>query len=801
MFTGKKTGSPSKAGKSSLLTLLTRSKYALLAPPILLALIYVVQDVPTLNRYLLEPLENFTLDLRMKGRAKLGGPPTHPDIQIVGINEKDLNFYGRWPWPRTVHARMLLAVQAWVAKRQEQLTQRGASPEVIEQAWPKVVAFDMLFPEEETVEIDQFFGDSATSLEGRVITGAMRDYDEVEGSLEKKRSRKEDYEVEVVTGSGALAKKLNRDNFGYTEPLPRVRGDIGKLLKSRQPILPVSLIAESGYTGFVDTPTDGDGVRRRQPMAVNIGGKVYPSLALQTVMLYWGVTPDKVNVELGKQITLELPDKSTRRIPINNKAQLQLNWRELRSPEEEGQPNRKPKLVLFNYSGFEGALHGTATGEMKKWPDEFDEPSGKILLIGQSAEGLTDLGATPLDPYQALVKTHAMALDNILQEDYLENAPRQWVALVWLLVSWGTLIILRRGSIVLGLIVPPLVAAGTVALAFLVFVERSLAIELFWPVSSFMALHMGSVFLRWKEETDAKQQIRNVFGTYISSKVMDQILQHPDDIKLGGDSKAVAILFSDIRGFTTISESMTEQELVAQLNEYFDRMVYCLNKYEGTLHKYIGDAVMAAWGDVTDHSPERLARDAVRSSLDMIDELETLNTRWVSEGRLPWSIGIGVNYGTVMVGNIGATQRREFTLIGDPVNSASRFEGLTKEFGVRLCVGETVEPLLGSEFITRPLGLIVVKGKTQALRVFEVMADRARGGEDLAALGAWADQYCRAFEFYLKRDFAQAEALFGKCLEERPGDVCAATYHAACAEFQLTPPEEIWNGVTVMKTK
>jgi adenylate cyclase len=322
-------------------------------------------------------------------------------------------------------------------------------------------------------------------------------------------------------------------------------------------------------------------------------------------------------------------------------------------------------------------------------------------------------------------------------------------------------------------------------------------------VLGFGFLHLGSVTLRWKEEFDSKQAVRSVFSTYISEGVMNQLLDSPENIDLGGDSKSVAIVFTDIRGFTPISESMTEQELVAQLNEYFGEMVDRINRHRGTLHKFIGDAIMAVWGDVTELTPQEAVEEATRAGLEMQAALRELNEGWTATGKLPWHMGVGINFGTVMVGSIGAAQRREFTVIGDAVNASSRLEGLTKPYGVDLCVGETVEALLGDDFITRPVGLIVLKGKTATIKVYEVMADRTmpREGVVMEELQAWATDYQKAFDLYIERKFDAAKSLFSQCLERREGDNCSQVYLAECEKFIQSPPDENWNGVTVMETK
>jgi adenylate cyclase len=261
----------------------------------------------------------------------------------------------------------------------------------------------------------------------------------------------------------------------------------------------------------------------------------------------------------------------------------------------------------------------------------------------------------------------------------------------------------------------------------------------------------------------------------------------------------VTTLFSDIRGFTTFSETVGEVELVFQLNEYFEKMVGCVNRYRGTLHKYIGDAVMAAWGDVIPETPAADAARAVRSALAMRAELILLNEGWAAQNRTQFKIGIGLNHGNVLVGNIGAVQRREFTLIGDAVNVASRLEGVTKEYRTDIAIGESLHDLVHDQFLMRTVGLIQVKGKKQGLRVFEVLDDLQ---EPLGLWPAdWVARYEQGIQAYLSRQFAEAYAIFETCLQERPNDFCSQLYLERCSVLFHRPPPEDWDGTHIMETK
>jgi len=289
----------------------------------------------------------------------------------------------------------------------------------------------------------------------------------------------------------------------------------------------------------------------------------------------------------------------------------------------------------------------------------------------------------------------------------------------------------------------------------------------------------------------------------LSPEIMDHLLDHTDNLEMGGSERPVTILFSDIRDYTKFSEGLKPAEVVRQLNVYFERMVTCVQQSRGTLHKYIGDAIMAAWGDIADASlgAEKDAQNAVRCALMMRHKLHELNEERKTAGLTPLRIGIGLNHGhDVLVGLIGASSRSEFTVMGDAVNTASRLEGLTKKFKTDLAISESVYDLLGGDFLVRRLGLIVLTGKTKPTVVYEVLAEKA----DLAQSKLSPEivsRYEEAFDHFLAHRFAEAETGFLACQKSYPDDYCVNEYLQASREFIVTPPPPDWDGRIVMTTK
>ena len=259
------------------------------------------------------------------------------------------------------------------------------------------------------------------------------------------------------------------------------------------------------------------------------------------------------------------------------------------------------------------------------------------------------------------------------------------------------------------------------------------------------------------------------------------------------------VLFSDIVGFTTLTESADPEALVKQLNEYLSRMTATVFKHNGTLDKFIGDAIMAVWGNVSSRGVLEDTKACLQAALDMRRELETLNVRWKAEGAAPFAIGIGINQGDVLGGNIGSEQRADPTVIGDAVNLASRLEALTRVYRTDILVGASVREVVRDEFDFRSVALVRVKGKTKPVETFTLIGAKGdSGNEDLVRR---LEIYEGGFQKFRERQFAQAKSFFSEFLEFFPKDVLAKLYFERSSEYEKQPPDESWNAVEVFKEK
>ena len=295
-----------------------------------------------------------------------------------------------------------------------------------------------------------------------------------------------------------------------------------------------------------------------------------------------------------------------------------------------------------------------------------------------------------------------------------------------------------------------------------------------------------------------KRRIRRTLERYVSKDVVKEVLDNPASYlhTAGGARKKIAILFSDIRGFTALTEVADEAKLVTQLNEYFTEMVRIVFSHDGTLDKFIGDAVMAHWGGIITHGESRDACHAVSTALEMLRKLVQLNAGWKTRGMHELRIGLGVNYGQAICGNLGSEEKFEFSAIGDEVNLASRLEGATKEFGVDLLIGESAAPLVSDRFLLRTVDLLKVSGKTHPVQVFTALGERKDTPEP-----AWLAPYEEGVRLYRKRSFAEALERFEAAARADSGDGLIREYLRRCREYVANPPGPEWDGVVAMTTK
>ena len=439
--------------------------------------------------------------------------------------------------------------------------------------------------------------------------------------------------------------------------------------------------------------------------------------------------------------------------------------------------------------------------ENKKWEGEYHGGEffrGKIVVLGPEGKLFHDVVRTPVGEI-AGPELHLNAINAALRHDFLrETSPLVNCLLIAVAgaLAWAACFSLhgplyRLASLVLAVV-------SWLAIAAVLYNYSGLIILTVAPLIAMASSGIGCLGWDFFLERRERARVRSVLDKYVAKNVAELVLAEGDAFAgaLQGQRRTVTILFSDIRGFTAMSEEAVPEEFIAQLNEYFFEMVEVVLAESGTLQQFIGDAVLAVWGDTRTMEPEKGAYLAVRTTLRMIEALGKLNEKWSpTAGRRQLKVGIGINQGEVIVGSVGHPLRMAFTVMGDSVNTTARLEAATKHFGCAILVEETVQALTRDRFHYRRVDWVRFKGKTRPNAVFTVL------GESTAPPPPWLGEYHRAVDLYRAREFRTAGEIFRKLGDELKDDALCEMYSARCESYAVTPPPDDWDGSYTMTEK
>ena len=466
----------------------------------------------------------------------------------------------------------------------------------------------------------------------------------------------------------------------------------------------------------------------------------------------------------------------------------------------------------FRYTGRPGTFKQARIGDVllpKMWAQNFHNGAdfkGKIVFIGPTADLFQDYHDTPFAAPKTMLgpEIHLNIINAALHGEFLAEPPLP--VQLWLIALAGIL-----AAIVASLLRQPLtrfiallvLTAAYLEVSQIVFARAPGSAKVLLtatPILVLLASGIAALTYDYVLERLDKRRVRKTLERYVSRDVVKELLDNPQTYvnAVGGTRRSVAILFSDVRNFTTMTESADSQALVKQLNEYFQEMVKLVFAHSGSLDKFIGDAVMAVWGNIKSNGASHDARNAVATALAMHQALAKLNADWKARGIQELAIGIGINFGDVIVGEMGSAEKVEFTAIGDAVNLASRLESLTKEYHLDLLLGENAARLVGDTYILRTVDYVQVKGKTKPVDVFTVMGG---GAAQTVSMPVWLARYEDGVRLYRERKFSEAMTEFKECLNRQPDDYLSSMYLKRCQALIENPPDESWNGVFVMTKK
>lgn len=689
------------------------------------------------------PVEGVAVDAFMRLR---GPRPADCRVAVCLIDEGSIDRYGRWPWPRTLLAELV-----------DRLHAAGA----------EVIAFDVVFSEpsrhDDVVDLRSEDEALARAMEraGNVVLSYFWRGEPREGGL----PRAEDEDPRF---RGDLA-RLKDSAFDVVLVRPK-RLDVPEP-KGVEPNL--KLFAEAAASQGYTTNERESGVSRRQGLVAPYGGELYPALPLRAVQRLRG-DPLQITTDARGLPLVLLKD---REVEVDGRGRLWVNY-----------PGGRESFRT--YPVHRVLEEGLPTGEL----------DGTLVFVGASEVGIGDVTATPFGVEVPGVLVHAAVADNLLGDTFLREAgaPRLLSFLALLLIGplVAFLVAAIERHLVGSLIAIALVLAWPVG-AYAAFRQLGWHLEVVGPMAAGVLALVAS--LRYQVGTvDARaRRIRRTFARFVSEAIVEEMLRHPERVKLGGERRELTVLFSDIRGFTSISERMSSEELVQVLNQYFTPMTRLVLAEGGTLDKYMGDALMAFFGAPV-AMPDHAAR-ACRAALAMKAKLAELNARWRAEGKLPegagMGIGIGLNSGEMSVGNMGSEDVFDYTVIGDNVNLGSRIEGLNKLYGSEVLVSESTAAAGADGFLFRELDRVRVKGKTEPVALFELLAARPADPE----LEERARRFARALALYRERRFDAAAAAFEALAAV--GDGPAATVGKRARHLAREGAPADWEPVETLTSK
>src|SRR5215813_11912842 len=715
-----------------------------------LALLLLALGLRVTASDLLERLSLLCFDLYQEAAPRQAADAP---IRVVDIDDASLNKIGQWPWPRTIIAQLV-----------DRLREAGAA----------VIAFDIDFAEPDRTSpklLTQLLAQDGVSMEETErLVAALPNPD--------RRLAEAMDALPVVTGfiltdRGQTRPPVAKAGFAFAgeEPLGHV-GSFSAAVSN----LP-ELEAAAAGNGFLNQSVDWDHVVRRVPLVLRLGEKPYPSLAAETLRVALGVRSyvgraAGANAEksFGEKTGLTTIRIGQFMIPTDAAGRV---WLHFAAP-------RRDRFV---------SADDVLAGKVN--PALF---AGHIVLVGTSASGVVnDLQATPIARDIPGVEIHAQLLEQIIQGDFLVRP--DWAVgaeiLFTLLVGVALILALPR----IGALPSAVLGGASVAIAFgtswLFFKYAHLLIDPVYPWAVMTLVYLVASLLGYLRTEARQRQIRGAFSQYMSPYYVDELAAHPERLKLGGQARTMTIMFCDIRGFTSLSEKLNAESLTHFMNSFLSPMTEIITERKGTIDKYIGDCIMAFWNAPLD-DPDHVM-NAVQAAQAMRRKLVELNRLWQAEAAyrvfLPVRIGIGINTGECVVGNFGSLQHFDYSLLGDPVNLASRLEGLGKVYGVDLVIGEETAARLADPALIE-VDLVAVKGKSEAGHIYTLPPERI--AED-----QFIDQHSALLGAYRRQDWATAMKLLddGRLAAARFLAPVYDLYRRRIAQFQIEAPPANWNGV------
>ncbi|MCT4643073.1 MAG: adenylate/guanylate cyclase domain-containing protein [Bacteriovoracaceae bacterium] len=660
--------------------------------------------------------------------------PKKPQSKLVyvDLDDETLQKLGTWPLPRTTWAKLL-----------DKLSIYGA----------KVVAFDVLFPEK-SLSCSQKSPD-----------------DEFAAAIKRFQKNDDSHVVLAYTSTHEYHSQIYEqapESLMMSLLSSSGKDNLTPMYVDRS-TYPIEILnnAEPSY-GFINMREDPDGVFRNYQLVSNIitdnDPTYYPSLALKTYEL---LSQKEFSLELIQNAgSLLTYDKTT--LDTNQHGETKIRW--------HGSSKMFGSIPIWKV--LEQANNDTEMHDIFK---------NKAVFIGSSATGAHDLRNTPVDAQMPGVFAH-INMFQMLDTKFFYKAKGdslKYSVLIMVVTMTILLSIMYLGNAVFDLITMIVLVSGVLYLDHIIFLPAGYEIRLFFSVFCIFFSYIWLTFSNFNKTSQEKKQIKGAFSRYVAPSIVNDMLANPDKLKVGGDRKNITCLFSDVRDFTSISEKLTANELAKCLNRYMGEMTDIVFETEGTLDKYIGDAIVAFWGapiDIGDH-----VNKALSASVKMLDVLPSINKEFKEQGYPEFKIGLGLNSGECNVGNMGSDMIFAYTALGDNMNLGARLESLCKHYGAQILISEfTYEKMDKEKFRARKIDYVKVKGKEKGVGVYEVLYSYHRMMIDQESF----NQFNTAYKMYENRQFKEGLEILGTILDKHPEDEPSKKIYLRCEEFIKNPPAE-----------
>ena len=689
-----------------------------------------------------QQLEAQLLDVRFRLRAP--APPSD-EIVLVLIDERSIREIGRWPWSRAVLADGLA-----------RLTASGA----------RTIGLDLLLAEPEPSAVPAAWRDRLRQALGAIEQPSASDLDFEQTLARLVDDRSGDRALAaVISEAGNVVLPFSFGFGGLTQASPpkppsAVAATAFRIVhgpnaeRARVPLDATSLLAPipqlaktAASLGHTNVALDRDGAARFEAPAVAYGDDFYPSLALEVARQHLGVVREDIRLELGRGVRL-----GDRLVPTDDRTQLVVNYRG---------PDR------FVTISFADLLAGAAPAK------QFE---GKVVLIGGSAAGIGETFVTPFDEYLPGIEWRATVIDDILRQDFMVRRGDTVLLDLGFLVVGGLAIgwLAQRGrllgpSVGLAALVAAVLAINLWAFA------RGFWLDLFAPIVALVALYATVMLYKYFIGERQERRLRAAFKHYLSPALVEQVARDPRLLQLGGEQKELTVLFADLRNSTGIGAKLPPAEFARLINEVMETITDVLFAHDGMLDKFTGDGLVAVFGAPLPQ-PDHALR-AGRAALAMVGDLAPVQARWARPDLPPVDIGIGINTGRMIIGNMGSKERFAYTVIGDEANLGARLEAANKDFATRILISEATWRLLRDEIAARELDTVIFRGMARPVRVFEVLGMHPLPGEAARRL----EQFEAGLAAYRREQWLAAKAAFEQVLAVAPDDRPSQIYSSAAA--------------------